>query len=68
MKFASNFILFLLTLSLLEGKALSLSNYKIKKICKKERNELICIKNLQEKRSDLEKGYIIEIPVRPYKK
>ena len=49
-------------------KSYSLSDYKIKKICKKEKRELACIKNLQEKRTNLQKGNHIEIPVIPYKK
>ena len=49
-------------------KSLSLSDYKIKEICKKERWESKCIKNLKEKREELEKGNLIEIPVIPYKR
>ena len=49
-------------------KTYSLTDYQIKKICKKERVESICIKNLKEKRSNLQKGDIIEIPVKPYRK
>ena len=48
-------------------KSLSLTDYQIKKICKKERRTLICIKYLQDKRTNLQKGSVIEIPVRPYK-
>ena len=46
----------------------SLTDYQIKKICKKEKRVSLCIKNLQEKRSDLQKGKLIEIPVTPYKR
>ena len=53
---------------ILEDKSFSLTNYEIKKICKKEKRESICIKNLQEKRSKLQKGDLIEIPVIPYKR
>ena len=49
-------------------KSFSLTNYQIKRICKKEKWELTCIKNLQEKRSNLQKGNLIEIPVVPYKR
>ena len=49
-------------------KSFSLSYYRIKKICQNEKKELICIKNLQEKNSDLQKGKKIEIPVIPYKR
>ena len=53
---------------MLQDKSFSLTDYKIKKICEKEIRELICIKNLKEKRSNLNKGLLIEIPVIPYKK
>ena len=49
-------------------KSYSLSYYKIKRICKKEKRELACIKNLQERRSNLQRGNHIEIPVIPYKR
>ena len=48
-------------------KAFSITNFQIKKICRTEKRELTCIKNLQEKRSNLQKGNHIEIPVIPYK-
>ncbi len=48
-------------------KSLSITDFQIKKICKKEKRESTCIKNLQEKRSNLQKGNHIEIPVIPYK-
>ena len=50
------------------GKSFSLTDYKIRKICEKEKRESICIKNLKEKRSNLKKGNLIEIPVIPYKR
>ncbi len=46
----------------------SLTDYQIKKICKKEKRASNCIKKLQEKRSYLQKGNLIEIPVVPYRK
>ena len=46
----------------------SLTDYQIKRFCKGEKNYSFCIKNLQEKRSDLQKGKLIEIPVAPYKR
>ncbi|MCR8540066.1 MAG: hypothetical protein JJ848_006925 [Prochlorococcus marinus CUG1439] len=60
--------LFLLASVVLGEKSLALTDYKIKKICKKEKRELTCIKNLEEKRSNLQKGNFIEIPVIPYKR
>jgi len=41
---------------------------QIKKICKNEKRKLTCLKNLKEKRSNLQKGNYIEIPVIPYKR
>ena len=65
MKLALNIFLFaFLTYG---GNSFSLTDYKIKQICKKEKKEKICIKNLLEKRSYLQKGNKIEIPVIPYK-
>ena len=60
--------MFLFALFALSDKSLSMSDYKIKKICLKEKKESTCIRNLQEKRSNLKKGNLIEIPVIPYKR
>ena len=68
MKLAVKLTLFLLALVFLEDKSFSLTNYQIKKICKKEKRQSICVKNLKEKRSILQKGNYIIIPVIPYKK
>ncbi len=67
MKLLLNLSLFLFSLFLIGEKAFSITDYQIKKICKKEKRKLTCIKNLQEKRSNLQKGNHIEIPVIPYK-
>ena len=67
MKLLLNLSLFLSIFLILGDKSYSLTDYKIKKFCKKEKRELTCIKNLQEKRSNLQKGNLIEIPVIPYK-
>mgnify|MGYP001158509871 FL=1 len=67
MKLALNIFLFLIALLTYSEYSLSLTDYKIKIICKKEKKEAICIKNLLEKRSNLQKGNKIEIPVKPYK-
>ena len=67
MNLVLNFSIFLLAFFSFSNKSLSLTNYQIKIICKKEKRELTCIKNLKEKRSDLQKGKLIEIPVKPYK-
>ena len=68
MKLLLNLSLFLFSIFLIGEKSFSITDYQIKKICKKEKRELICIKNLREKRSNLQKGKHIEIPVLPYKK
>jgi hypothetical protein len=67
MKFALNVFLVLFTFVILDKKSFSLSDYKIKKICEKEKSELNCIKNLQKKKSNMKKGLLIEIPVIPFK-
>ena len=68
MKLLLNLFLFLLSLFLMGEKSLSITDFQIKKICKKEKRESTCIKNLQEKRSNLQKGNHIEIPVIPFNK
>ena len=67
MKLVLNFSMFLLIFSF-SNASFSLTDYQIKKICMKELRKSICIKNLQEKRSNLQKGKLIEIPVKPYKR
>ena len=59
--------MFLLAFFSLSNESFSLTNYQIKKFCAKEKRVSLCIKNLQEKRYDLQKGKLIEIPVTPYK-
>ncbi len=68
MRLVLNLFLFLLTLVISGDKSFSLTDYKIKRICKKATRETTCIRDLQEKRSNLQKGNQIEIPVIPYKK
>ena len=68
MKFVFNFSMFLMAFFLFSNESFSLSDYKIKKLCKNEERELTCIKNFQEKKTNLQKGNQIEIPVLPYKK
>ena len=57
---------FLFALLTFGNKSFSLSDYQIRKICSKEKRQLSCIKNLQEKRYFLQKGNPIKIPVIPY--
>jgi len=68
MKLVLNFFMFLLAFFSFSNKSLSLSDYQIKRFCAKEKRVAICIKNLQEKRSDLQKGKPIKIPVKLYKR
>jgi len=67
MKSVLNFSLILLALLIHNDEAFSLTNYEITKICKKDKRTSTCIKNLKEKRDNLRKGNLIEIPVIPYK-
>ena len=67
MKSALKLSLFLFILFTFGDESFSLTNYQIKRICKEEKRVSKCIKNLQEKRSNLEKGNLIEIPVIPFK-
>ena len=67
MRLALNFFFFILTLVMLADESFSLTNYQIKNICKKEKRQSICIKNLQQKKTNLQKGILIEIPVIPFK-
>ena len=68
MKLVLNFSMFLLASFSFSNASLSLTDFQIKRFCKKEKREYLCIKNLKEKRSDLQKGKLIEIPVTPYKR
>ena len=60
--------LFLFSFFTFVEMSFSSTDYKIKKICQREKKKSICIKNLQDKRSSLQKGNAIEIPVIPYKR
>ncbi len=68
MKSALTLSLFLIALFTFNEKSFSLTDYQIKKICMKELKKSICIKNLQDKRSNLQKGKPIKILVIPYKR
>ena len=65
--FNLNLYLSLFILLTFVQKSFSLTNYEITRICKKEKRASTCIKNLREKRDNLEKGNLIKIPVIPYK-
>ena len=68
MKLVLNFSMFLLAFFSFSNESFSLTDYQIKRYCKKEKRVFSCIKNLKEKRSNLQKGKLIEIPVITYKK
>ncbi len=65
---ALNLSLYLFVFFSFSDKSFSLTDYQIKKYCKEEKRVLSCIKKLQEKRSNLQKGNLIEIPIVPYKR
>ena len=67
MKLALIFSMFLLAFFSFGNELFSLTDFQIKRFCKKEKRVSLCIKKLQEKRSDLQEGKAIEIPVKPYK-
>ena len=67
MKLLLNFSIFLLAFFSFSNESFSLSDFQIKRFCAKEKRVSLCIKNLQNKKSDLQKGKLIEIPVKPYK-
>ena len=60
--------LFLFVFFMQGEKSISLSDYQINQICRKEKRKSICIKTLKEKNNKLQNGNFIEIPVIPYKK
>ena len=68
MKLILNLCLFLFSLVISGDKTFSLTDYQIKRFCQKEKRVSTCIKNLKEKRYDLKKGKLIEIPVIPYRR
>ena len=68
MKSRLNLFLFLLFLFPFCNESFALTDYQIKRFCKKEKKVYSCIKDLQEKRYYLQKGKLIEIPVSPYKR
>ena len=67
MKLILKLSMFFLAFSSFSNESFSLTDYQIKKFCRKEKRLLSCIENLQKKRSDLKEGKFIEIPIKPYK-
>ena len=68
MKLLLNLFLFFLAFFSFSNESFSLTDYQIKKYCRKEKKVSSCIKELEEKRSNLKKGKFIKIPVEPYKR
>ena len=68
MKLLLNFSIFLLAFFSFSIKSFTLSNFQIKRFCAKEKRVSLCIKDLEDKRSDLKEGKLIEIPIKPYKR
>jgi len=68
MKLVLNFSIFLLAFFSFSNESLSLTDYQIKRYCSKQKRISSCIKDLQEKRSKLQEGKHIEIPVLPYQR
>ena len=68
MKLTLYLSIFLFVFFSFSNESSSLTDYQIKRFCAKDKRVSLCIKNLQEKRSDLQKGKLIEIPVTPYKR
>ena len=67
MKLVLNLSMLLLAFFSFSNESFSLTDFQIKRFCKKEKRVSLCIKKLQEKRSVLQEGKFIEIPVKPYK-
>ena len=68
MKLLLNISMLFLAFFSYSNETFSLTDYQIKRFCKKQKRVYSCIKNLQEKRSDLQKGKFIEIQIKPYKR
>ena len=68
MKSVLKLSLFIFAIFTLSTDSSSLTDNQIKMICKSEKKKLTCIKNLKNKRYNLQKGNLIEIPVIPYRK
>ena len=68
MKLVLNFSMLLLAFFSFSNESFSLTDFQIKRFCKKEKRVSLCIKKLQEKRYNLQEGKPIEIPVKPYKR
>ena len=68
MKVVLNLSFFLLAFFSVSNESFSLTNRQIERFCREEKRVSSCIKHLQEKRSDLQEGKLIEIPVKTHKR
>ena len=68
MKYIFRSLLILIILFGFEYNAYSMSNHKIKEICKRKRRVNTCIKDLTTKRDLLFSGKQIDVKVIPYKR
>ena len=59
MKLVLNLSMFVFAFFSFSNASFSLTDFQIKRFCKKEKRVSLCIKELQEKRSDLQKGKLI---------
>ena len=66
MKLALKIYLIIFSSFILVEQSLSLTDYQIRKNCEKAKKKSNCIRNLKEKRTNLQEGNFIEIPVIPY--
>ena len=68
LKLRLSLFLSLLTFFVFSNESFALTDYQIKIYCEKKKREFSCRKDLQEKRSNLQTGKPIEIPVIPHKR
>ena len=68
MKLVLNLSMLLLAFFSFSNESFSLTDNEIKRFCTKKQRVSLCIKDMREKRSDLQKGKQIKIPVKPYKR
>ena len=68
MRFLLNTFFIILTFLIYESKTFALSYYQIREICQNEKRKSSCIKDLRDRKYNLQKGNRIEIPVIPFRK
>ena len=68
MKLAFKLLVLFTHLLIMSEESLSLTTNQIKNICKKQPRKFACIKELEDKKYNLQRGNLIKIPVIPYKR